>query len=116
MISLLNKVLNKLPNHCKLKLRMGPCVCLGDHVVSYKLPADWKVAHVFKQGDESSPCLCIVCAFQYFHTSKSSCEEQHGFRVRRCYESQLIITIDDLFLIHATILGFTKAFDKVPHE
>ena len=80
-----------------------------------KLPADWKIAHVvpvFKKGDKSSPnnyrpisltCLCcktfenIVYSNIFTHLNQANilCEEQHGFRERRCCESQLIVTIDD---------------------
>ena len=80
------------------------------------LPADWKIAHVvpvFKKGDKSSPnnyrpisltCLCckilehIVNSNIFTHLKQANilCEEQHGFRERRCCESQLITTIDVL--------------------
>ena len=108
-----------------------------------KLAADWKVAHmipVFKKGDKSSPhnyrpisltCLCykilehIVYSNIFTHLNQANilCEEQHGFRERRCCESQLILTIDNFAqclnnkgLVHAIFLDFAKAFDKVPHK
>ena len=108
-----------------------------------KLAADWKVAHmvpVFKNGDKSSPhnyrpisltCLCckilehIVYSNIFMHLNQANilCEEQHGFRERRCCESQLISTIDDFAqclnnkgLVHTIFLDFAKAFDKVPHK
>ena len=79
------------------------------------LPTDWKVAHVvpvIKKGDKSSPnnympisltCLCckilehIVYSNIFTHLNQGNilCDEQHGFRERRCCESQLITTIDD---------------------
>ena len=107
------------------------------------LPADWKIAHVvpvFKKGDKSSPdndrpisltCLCckilehIVYSNIFTHLNQANilCEEHHGFRERRCCESQLITTINDFAqclnskgLIHAIFLDFAKAFDKVPHK
>ena len=84
---------------------------------SLNQPADWKIAHVvpvhvFKKGDKSSPnnyrpisltCLCcktlehIVYSNIFTHINQANilCEVQHGFRERRCCESQLIVTIDD---------------------
>ena len=48
---------------------------------------------------------------------------QHGFRAKRSTEPQLICTIHDIAsaiqsnkTIHAAILDFSKAFDKVPHR
>ena len=50
-------------------------------------------------------------------------DKQHGFRRRRSYESQLIITIDALAKsldkgeqVDVILLDFSKAFDKVPHH
>ena len=48
---------------------------------------------------------------------------QHGFRPKRSTESQLILSIHDLTnsldkckFVHAVVLDFAKAFDKVPHR
>lgn len=48
---------------------------------------------------------------------------QHGFRSKRSTELQLILTIQDIASslqqnksIHAAVLDFSKAFDKVPHQ
>ena len=48
---------------------------------------------------------------------------QHGFRAKRPTETQLILTIHDIASsiqqnqsIHAIVLDFTQAFDKVPHQ
>ena len=48
---------------------------------------------------------------------------QHGFRARRSTETQLILTVNDIAkqldggkIVDMAILGFTKAFDKVPHK
>ena len=48
---------------------------------------------------------------------------QHGFKAKRSTETQLICTIHDIAsaiqsnkTIHAAILDFSKAFDKVPHR
>ena len=50
-------------------------------------------------------------------------DSQHGFRVKRLTETQLIQTINDISksldkkeTVDITILDFTKAFDKVPHK
>ena len=50
-------------------------------------------------------------------------DSQHGFRAKRSTETQLILTIHDIASsiqqnqsIHAIVLDFTKAFDKVPHQ
>jgi hypothetical protein len=50
-------------------------------------------------------------------------DEQHGFRVKRSCESQLLITIDDIARnmkegdqTDIILLDFAKAFDKVPHD
>ncbi|XP_045198497.1 uncharacterized protein LOC123552818 [Mercenaria mercenaria] len=50
-------------------------------------------------------------------------DQQHGFRRRRSTESQLILTLHDLASgldegeeIDAILFGFSKAFNKVPHE
>jgi len=48
---------------------------------------------------------------------------QHGFRKKRSFESQLLITTHDLAVImnnhsqaDTAVLDFAKAFDKVPHR
>ena len=48
---------------------------------------------------------------------------QHGFRSKRFTELQLKLTIHDISSslqqnksIHAAVLDFSKAFDKVPHQ
>ena len=48
---------------------------------------------------------------------------QHGFKAKRSTETQLICTIHDIAsaiqsnkTIHAAILDFSKAFDKVPYR
>ena len=50
-------------------------------------------------------------------------EYQHGFRLKRSCESQLLLTVEDLKRalsyskeIHAIILDFSKAFDAVAHN
>lgn len=48
---------------------------------------------------------------------------QHGFRARWSTETQLILTIHDMARaisvsksVHAAVLDFSKAFNKVPHQ
>ena len=67
----------------------------------------------------------IICSSIYTHLEESKIltDVQHGFRKRRSCETQLTITVDDLAQIlnstsgqaDATLLDFSKAFDKVPH-
>ena len=60
---------------------------------------------------------------RFFEDKKILCDAQHGFRKRRSYESQLVLTIQDLVMglnsrsqTHAILLDFSKVFDKVPHQ
>ena len=47
---------------------------------------------------------------------------QHGFRAKKSTEMQLILTLHDMAKaiksssIHAVVLVFAKAFNKVPHR
>ena len=50
-------------------------------------------------------------------------DQQHGFRKKRSCESQLILTVQDLAaaleeneLMDASLLDFSKAFNKVSHQ
>ena len=59
----------------------------------------------------------------HFDRHQVLCDEQHGFRVKRSCESQLLITIDDIARnmeegdqTDIILLDFAKAFDKVPHD
>ena len=59
----------------------------------------------------------------HFDRHQVLCDEQHGFRVKRSCESQLLITIDDITRnmeegdqTDIILLDFAKAFDKVPHD
>ena len=58
----------------------------------------------------------------HFDRHQVLCDEQHGFRVKRSCESQLLITIDDITRnmeegdqTDIILLDFAKAFDKVPN-
>ena len=107
------------------------------------VPIQWKHANVcaiHKKGKKSDPsnyrpvsltCIAskvlehIVHSHVMKHLSRygvlTDC--QHGFRAKRSTETQLICTIHDIAsaiqsnkTIHAAILDFSKAFDKVPHR
>jgi hypothetical protein len=59
----------------------------------------------------------------HFDRHQVLCDEQHGFRVKRSCESQLLITIDDIARnmeegdqTNIILLDFAKAFDKFPHD
>ena len=108
-----------------------------------EVPKNWRQAFVipiFKKGDRSSPgnyrliSLTSVCSNVIEHILHSQIvkhleahnilsDEQHGFRKRRSYDIQLILTLYDLASgldegqqIDAILLDFSKAFDKVPYE
>ena len=107
------------------------------------MPIQWKyvnVCAVHKKGKKSDPSNCrpvsltciaskvlehIVHSHVMKHLSQYGVltDYQHGFRAKRSTETQLICTIHDIAsaiqsnkTIHAAILDFSKAFDKVPHR
>ena len=107
------------------------------------VPIQWKHANVcaiHKKGKKSDPsnyrpvsltCIAskvlehIVHSHVMKHLSQYGVltDYQHGFRAKRSTETQLICTIHDIAsaiqsnkTIHAAILDFSKAFDKVPHR
>ena len=92
---------------------------------------------IFKKGDRSSPAnyrpisltsvVCktlehIISSNIYCHLSRFNilADEQHGFRSRRSYETQLVETVNDFATINesgqigAIFLDMSKAFDTVP--
>ena len=106
------------------------------------VPSRWKYANVcrvFKGGQKSNPCncrpislTCIACkvlehsvhsyVMKHLDFHQILTDVQHRFRAKQSTVTQLIITIHDLAKtiqdnksIHAAILNFSKAFDKVPH-
>ena len=114
-----------------------------DSIECGTVPSRWKSANVcgiFKKGKKSDPSnyrpISLTCIaskvlehivhshvmkhFDY-HNVLTDC--QHGFRSKRSTELQIILTIHDIASslqqnksIHAAVLDFTKAFDKVPHQ
>jgi len=108
---------------------------------SSKLPTEWKLAHVtplHKRGAPDQPnnyrpisLTSIPCklmehiVLHYLNETLDSVlhNRQHGFRSGLSCETQLCSTYHDLSrsvdkgdTIHAVILDFAKAFDKVPHQ
>ena len=113
-----------------------------DSIDSGTVPRRWKEANVcavFKKGRKSDPAnyrpislTCVVSkilkhivhSFIMKHLNHNNIltDCQHGFRAKRSTEMQLIFTLHDMAKtiqsssIHAAVLDFAKAFDKVPHR
>jgi hypothetical protein len=108
-----------------------------------KVPEEWKSANItplFKKGDRSAPVnyrpvsLTSVCSKVLEHIFHSHiikhmdklgllADSQHDLRKRRSTGTQLILFIDDLAKtldvgeqMDCILLGFSKAFDKVPYS
>ena len=104
------------------------------------IPSEWKLANVvpiFKKGDRLSPSnyrpvslTCIACKLLehiVLHEINPLLEnqlavQQHGFRKGFSCDTQLATTLTDITykvdrskIIHAAVLDFSKAFDKVDH-
>ena len=67
--------------------------------------------------------IVLSSIIDHFDRHRVLCDEQHGFRVKRSCESQLLITIDDITRnmeegdqTDIILLDFAKAFDKVPPQ
>ena len=107
------------------------------------VPSRWKYANVcgvFKGGQKSNPCnyrpISLTCiaskvlehivhshVMKHLDSHRILTDVQHGFRAKRSTVTLLIINIHDLAKtiqdnksVHAAILDFSKAFDKVPHQ
>ena len=107
------------------------------------IPDDWRkgnIASVYKKGDRHKPSnyrpvsLTSICSRKIEHILFSKIrkyidrnnifvDEQHGFRLKRSYESQLLTFTQYLVdkispggQADAVVLDFSKAFDKVPHR
>ena len=110
-------------------------------LASSKLPQEWKLAHVtplHKRGSSdqpnnyrpisltSIPCKLlehIVLHHLNIALDKILHNRQHGFRKGLSCETQLCATYHDIarcvdkgHTIHAVVMDFAKAFDKVPHR
>ena len=112
-------------------------------VDSGRVPSKWKhanVCSVYKNGGKSNPanyrpisltCIAskvlehIIHSHIMKHLEQYSIltDVQHGFRAKRSTGTQLILTIHDMAKtiqdnksVHAAVLDFSKAFDKVPHK
>ena len=101
-----------------------------------EIPDDWSqalVAPIFKKGNRhaaanyrpvsltSVPCKIfehILCSHIRGHLDKHGIltNLQHGFRRGFSCESQLLITLQDLFYWRDRGVQVAKAFDAVPHE
>ena len=108
-----------------------------------ELPEDWlkaNVAPIYKKSDKHVAenyrpvSLTTVCCKVMEHVISKHIRNhlvkhniltkfQHGFRYKHSCETQLIITVDDIFKhydkkkqIDVIILDFSKAFDKVSHS
>ena len=105
-----------------------------------QLPDIWKAANVvpiFKKGSRDSPSnfrpvslTCIACKLLEHivlsninqHLNVTLNPNQHGFRQGLSCTTQLVTTVDDIMKmvdgndsVHAAVLDFSKAFDRVPH-
>ena len=106
-------------------------------------PSKWKHANVcgvHKNGPKSDPAnyrpISLTCisskvlehiihshVMKHLEQHAILTDVQHGFRARRSTVTQLILAIHDMAKtiqdnksIHAVVLEFSKAFDKVPHK
>ena len=106
------------------------------------IPDDWSKAYVspvFKKGNvhEASnyrpvSLTCVACkllehvicshVLKYLDKQHLLSDYQHGFRKGHSCESQILITLDDLYCsfdkrnqVDVGVLDFSRAFDTVPH-
>ena len=124
---------------------LSRCLALlfNKSLASGTLPQDWCTANitpVFKKGERfkaanyrpvSLTCICsklmehIIVSQVRDHFDEYSIlsDYQHGFRSKRSCETQLLTLTQELHehleeksQIDMTVLDFSKAFDKVPHQ
>ena len=133
---------NRILKECSHQIAPGLTVMYQKSVDTGSLPTDWLNANIsclFKKGDKHStenyrpvsltsvPCKIlehIMCKHLLKHLEKNKIltSLNHGFRSGYSCESQLTVTLHDLFKSHDSgiqtdiaILDFSKAFDTVPH-
>ena len=76
-----------------------------------------KVVHLIMNNQMNNHLM------KFFESHSIQSDKHHDFNKQRSYESQLILTIQDLAAglnsksqIDPILLDFSKAFDKIPHE
>ena len=133
----------KVLKECAEELAPFLTIIFTKSLAESNVPDDWRHANisaVFKKGDRNTAAnyrpvsltsLCckiqehIIASNIMRHLSKHSIltDCQHGFRVRRSCETQLITlahelasSLDKSVQTDMIILDFSKAFDKVPHK
>ena len=104
-----------------------------DSIITGSVPLKWtnaNVCAVFKKGKKSDPAnyrpislTCIASKILEHIVHSHVMKHLQVIRAKRSTESQLILTIHDLAnsldngkSVHAVVLDFAKAFDKVPHR
>ena len=129
----------------ELSMELAPVLAAiyTQSIESGEVPIDWNQAHVtpiFKKGNRhlpknyglvsltSIPCKImehIICSHVRDHLDEYDILSplQHGFPERHSCESQLLLTLQDLFSwrdpgvqVELVVLDFAKALDTVPHE
>ncbi|XP_068758077.1 uncharacterized protein [Montipora capricornis] len=86
-----------------------------DSIDSGTVPCRWKEANILEHIVHS-----FIMKHLNHHNILADC--QQGFRAKTSTEMQLILTLHDIAKtiqsssIHAAVLDFAKAFDKVPHR
>ena len=108
-----------------------------------ELPSDWKMTYVtpvYKKGSRTNPsnyrpisltCICCKLLEHIIYSAISShanvhnimCTNQHGFRKKWSYETQLLETVNNLtgasdagYEADILFLDFSKAFNRVSHN
>ena len=129
----------------ELASEFAPILCniFTQSLETGQIPDDWSTAFVtpiFKKGSRSLPenyrpvsltsvpCKIlehIICSHIHKHLDNHHILSafQHGFRGGHSCESQLLVTLSDLFYwrdkrvqVDVAVLDFAKTFDTVPHQ